>query len=165
MLQLQCVQAAAGLNFPELSWELAEGLVQTLLETSTPDNPFMPTRLAMIQQLQADAARALVSSDQTATAVRAMQLLMTFGGVFMLDLSITMSTVEYQGRNYQRNNLLITIFFAKWKRSGRGSGRRIRQMSCPPKSIKKYFFLSFQHFLHSRATGAASDQQTGLAGW
>ena len=94
MLQLQCVQAAAGLNFPELSWELAEGLLQTILETSTPDSPFMPTRLAMMQQLQADAARALVSSNQTATAVRAMQLLMTFGGVLMLDLSITMSNIK-----------------------------------------------------------------------
>jgi len=60
----------------EGSWELADGLMHTLSEPLPPDSPVKASRGEMRAQIQADAVRALISSANPHTRMRAMQLLM-----------------------------------------------------------------------------------------
>ena len=60
------------------SWDLADGLMHTLSNPLPPDSPAAATRTVMMEQIQADAARALISSSSPDTMLRAMRLLTGF---------------------------------------------------------------------------------------
>lgn len=70
---------ADSLHPPAMGWELAESLLETLAEGVMPESPYTASRVAMMQQIQTNAAWAMLGSAHQGTISRAAQLLSSFG--------------------------------------------------------------------------------------